>query len=107
MYIVIKDFKDLEDNDYIYISGDEYPRKGKSIEDIPLERINALSSNQNKLGRVLIKKIDTKETTADEPEEDAKETTADTPGEDTKGTTTNNSGTNSKIKNKTTTSKNK
>lgn len=55
-YIVIKDFKDLKDNDHIYRAGDKYPRQGKGIK----ARIEELTTNKNKRKEVLIKEVDKK-----------------------------------------------
>lgn len=53
-YKVIKDFKDLQDNNHIYRAGDKYPRKGKS----KAERIEELSTSNNKLNTPLIEEVD-------------------------------------------------
>lgn len=52
-YIVIHDFKDLKDNNTIYIKGDIYPRRADAKVDD--DRIRELSSTNNKIGKVLIK----------------------------------------------------
>lgn len=57
MYKVVHEFKDLEDNNFIYGQGDTYPRAEKSIEEISKERIKALSTKKNKIGKVLIEEI--------------------------------------------------
>lgn len=54
MYVVLKDFKDLKDNNYIYHKGDKYPRKGK----VKKQRIEELSTTKNKRKEILIKKVD-------------------------------------------------
>lgn len=54
MYKVIKMFTDLQDNNYKYEVGDNYPRKDLEVTD---ERIKELSSKNNKRGVPLIKKI--------------------------------------------------
>lgn len=55
-YVAIHDFKDLEDNSYVYLKDDPYPRKGnKNVDE---ERIQELMSNQNKQGKQLIKEQD-------------------------------------------------
>lgn len=51
-YIVVHDFKDLEDNGAIYFKGDKYPRKSVQVDD---ERIQELLSTNNKIGKQLIK----------------------------------------------------
>lgn len=51
MYIVLKKFADLKDNNYIYEIGDEYPRKGYQPDD---KRIAELSGTQNKQWTPLI-----------------------------------------------------
>lgn len=54
-YIVIYErFKDLEDNNYIYKKGDIYPREGLEPTE---ERIKKLSTKKNKIGEILIKKV--------------------------------------------------
>ncbi|HEY4601261.1 MAG TPA: hypothetical protein VIG73_08335 [Cerasibacillus sp.] len=52
-YVVIHDFKDLKDNNTIYIKGDIYPRRADAKVDD--DRIKELSSTNNKIGKVLIK----------------------------------------------------
>lgn len=55
-YKVIHSFKDLKDNDYIYHEGkDTYPRKGLKP---TKKRIDELTSTKNKIGKVLIEKIE-------------------------------------------------
>lgn len=55
MYEVIYKFKDKKDNDFIYKVGALYPRKdGKTYP----KRIAELSSENNLIGKVLIKKIE-------------------------------------------------
>ena len=98
MYIVINKFKDLEDNDHIYQNGDEYPREGISIEDIHLERIKTLASNQNKIGKVLIKEINTgnkNENTEEDPGANPNENTEEDPGANPKENTDEEPGVNS------------
>ena len=58
-YIVVynKGFKDLEDNEHIYKKGDIYPREGLKP---TKKRINELSSEKNKIGKVLIEKVEDK-----------------------------------------------
>jgi len=54
-YIVVYNrFKDLKDNNHIYAKGDVYPREGLEP---TKERIKELSSKKNKIGEVLIKKV--------------------------------------------------
>lgn len=55
-YVVIYEkFKDLKDNNYIYKKGDIYPREGLTP---TKKRINELTSEKNKIGEVLIQKIE-------------------------------------------------
>ena len=54
MYKVIKHFTDLQDNNFAYNVGDEYPRKGLSV--LP-SRIKELASNKNRQGCPLIEEI--------------------------------------------------
>ena len=52
-YVVIHDFKDLQDGNTIYIKGDIYPAKADQI--VEEDRIKELSSTKNKMSKVLIK----------------------------------------------------
>ena len=68
MYKVIKHFTDLQDNNFAYNVGDEYPRKGMSV--LP-SRIRELASDKNRQGCPLIEEIpDVK----DKPEKKTKST---------------------------------
>lgn len=75
-YIVIynKGFKDLEDNNHIYKKGDTYPREGLEP---TKKRIKELSSEKNKIGKILIQKVEVDETEKEETEntEEVKEET--------------------------------
>lgn len=52
-YVVLHDFKDLEDNGYVYFKDDFYPRKeNKKVTE---KRIQELMSDKNKIGKPLIK----------------------------------------------------
>ena len=51
MYRVIKHFVDLQDNNFSYNVGDEYPRKGMSV--LP-SRIRVLATDKNRQGVPLI-----------------------------------------------------
>ncbi len=53
--VVYKAFKDLEDDNYFYKEGDIYPREGLEPSK---KRITELSSNKNKIGKILIKKVE-------------------------------------------------
>ncbi|WP_096269505.1 HeH/LEM domain-containing protein [Paucisalibacillus globulus] len=55
-YVVIHDFKDLKDNDTIYIKDDIYPRRAGAIVDEA--RVKELMSSYNKIGKPLIKEQD-------------------------------------------------
>ncbi len=55
MYKVIKLFTDLQDNNYKYEVGDEYPRLGLTPD---LSRIAELSGANNKQHAPLIKEVD-------------------------------------------------
>ena len=54
MYKVIKHFTDLQDNNFAYNVGDEYPRKGLSV--LP-SRIKELATDKNRQGCPLIEEI--------------------------------------------------
>lgn len=60
MYEVIRDFTDLQDNEYPYVVGDTFPHDGLEVSE---ERIKELSSSQNLQKRPLIKKIEEKQYT--------------------------------------------
>lgn len=51
-YIVIKDFKDLQDG-HIYRAGDKFPHKGRAKK----ERIDELSGSDNRRGEPLIAEV--------------------------------------------------
>ena len=54
MYKVIKYFTDMQDNNFAYQVGDEYPRKGMSVLQ---SRINELAGSKNRQGVPLIEEI--------------------------------------------------
>lgn len=54
MYRVIKAFVDLQDNNFAYQVGDEYPRKGMSV--LP-SRIKELAGSKNRQKTPLIEEI--------------------------------------------------
>ena len=54
MYKVIKHFTDMQDNNFAYNVGDEYPRKGMSV--LP-SRIRELASSKNRQSVPLIEEI--------------------------------------------------
>ena len=68
MYKVIKHFTDLQDNNFAYNVGDEYPRKGMSV--LP-SRIKELASDKNRQGCPLIEEIPDVE---DKPEKKTRST---------------------------------
>jgi len=49
-FVVVEDFKDLQDKNKVYTKGDIFPTEGK-----PVTRIKELSTTKNKLNKVLIK----------------------------------------------------
>ena len=53
-YKVIKHFTDMQDNNFAYQVGDEYPRKGMSV--LP-SRIKELAGKKNRQGCPLIEEI--------------------------------------------------
>ena len=55
MYKVIKSFTDLQDNNFAYDVGDEYPRKGFSVLQ---SRLNELASGENRRGEALIVEVE-------------------------------------------------
>ena len=54
MFRVIKNFTDMQDNNFAYQVGDEYPRKGLSV--LP-SRIKELAGSKNRQGQPLIEEI--------------------------------------------------
>lgn len=55
-YVVVTDFKDLEDKNHVYRAKDEYPREGKATK----KRIDELSTKNNNRKTVFIKEVDEK-----------------------------------------------
>lgn len=54
-YIAAVDFFDLEDDNYLYRSGEPYPRPGLKP---TKKRVEMLSSEKNKMGYPLIAKVE-------------------------------------------------
>ena len=54
MFRVIKYFTDMQDNNFAYNVGDEYPRKGMSV--MP-SRLRELSGSNNRQGVPLIEEV--------------------------------------------------
>lgn len=63
MYEVIRDFTDLQDNEYPYSVGDLFPRDGLEVSE---ERLKELLSSKNLQKRPLIKKVESKQYTKTE-----------------------------------------
>ena len=55
MFRVIKHFTDMQDSNFAYQVGDEYPRKGMSV--LP-SRIKELAGSKNRQGCPLIEEIE-------------------------------------------------
>ena len=66
MFRVIKHFTDMQDGNFAYNVGDEYPRKGISV--LP-SRIKELASDKNRQGVPLIEEIPEK---VEEPKKEKK-----------------------------------
>ena len=66
MYKVIKHFTDMQDNNFAYNVGDEFPRKGMSV--LP-SRIKELAGSKNRQGCPLIEEIPEK---VEEPKKEKK-----------------------------------
>lgn len=66
MYKVLRRFTDLQDNRYLYQPGDEYPRAGLDVSE---DRIDELSSSNNRRHVALIKFIPRETDTTEEVEE--------------------------------------
>ncbi|MEQ7806165.1 hypothetical protein [Priestia aryabhattai] len=56
-YKVIKEFKDLQDNNHIYRVGDKYPKSGRAKND----RVKELSGYENKRKVPLIEEVEDNE----------------------------------------------
>lgn len=54
-YEAIEDFRDLEDNGFVYLKGDAFPREDH--EGVSEERIKELKGKTNKLGKPVIKEV--------------------------------------------------
>lgn len=54
MYIVIRNFCDLQDGNHLYREGDEFPRHGFKVSE---ERLNELATTNNATHTALIKKV--------------------------------------------------
>lgn len=56
-YVVVrkKPWKDLQDNDYVYNQGDIFPREGLEVSK---KRLEELSTINNKIGEILIQKLE-------------------------------------------------
>lgn len=76
MYKVIKTFTDLQDNNYKYGVGDEYPRSGLKVSK---KRIEELSTTNNRRGCVFIIPVEDTERHTEEPQD---EQTGETPTTD-------------------------
>ncbi len=77
MYKVIEYFTDNQDNGYAYNVGDEYPRQGYEPS---AERIQELTTTNNKRHMVFIKPIDNENS---EEDRETAETVADVEAEET------------------------
>lgn len=53
-YIVLKDFTDLQDDNYVYRAGKPYPHKGKPTK----KRVEELSTKNNKRKEIFIQEVD-------------------------------------------------
>lgn len=69
MYKVIKSFTDLQDNNFLYKKGDEFPRDGFEVAQ---GRIKELASSKNRQGVPLIEEVEDPQT--DEPKKKSKKT---------------------------------
>ena len=67
MFIVLKNFTDLEDGGHKYLMGEEYPRKGYAPSE---DRVKALLSGDNKACLKLIQEV--KAPKSEEPKEEPK-----------------------------------
>ena len=58
MYKVIVRFKDLQDDNHVYLVGDTFPRKGAEVS---AKRISELSTKKNRRGIALIEEVEVSE----------------------------------------------
>lgn len=65
-YTVIRDFTDLQDNNFKYRVGDKFPRPGMKVSD---ERIDELSTTKNRRGLPMIEEEPKEEPVIEEPEQ--------------------------------------
>ena len=68
-YKVINYFSDLQDNNFAYEVGDEFPRKGLKVSE---ERISELSGSENLQKKPLIAAVEETETAVEETPKKAK-----------------------------------
>ena len=61
-YKVITEFTDLQDNNHYYQKNDYYPHAGKKLKEIPKERIQELSTKNNKRNMILIEAVEEEKT---------------------------------------------
>lgn len=70
MYKVVNNFRDLKNDNHIYLVGDEYPVAGYK----PTKaRIEELSTEKNKFGKVFIKEVKEENSSADEKSTETEE----------------------------------
>lgn len=65
MYKVLTAFADLQDNNYRYQAGDEFPREGMAVSE---ERLNELLTDQNRRHKPMIEEVKPAESAAAEEE---------------------------------------
>lgn len=70
MYEVLTPFKDLQDNNYRYQAGDEFPRKGLKVS---AKRLNELLTDKNRRHMPMIKVVE--EVKSEAPETKPEEST--------------------------------
>ena len=76
MFTVLSEFADLQDENYVYGIGDEYPRKGYSPTD---ERVDELCTSKNLLHKPLIQKVEEVVEIEEQPEEVVEEAEEEQP----------------------------
>lgn len=80
MYKVVIDFTDLQDDNHVYLAGEEYPRKGAKP---TKKRIKELSTKDNKRGEALIEAVESAQKAEIQPEK-AEKAKADATGKTVK-----------------------
>lgn len=72
-FVVIKDFKDLKDNDHIYRAGDFYPREGANLDEVRAEDLANGHNARNE--QLIVEVLVEQEPKKEDPPAERKQTT--------------------------------